>query len=869
MPAGGAYGKEKRLCSKGGARTLDQRTDSSHHPMGFIEGLPVIAGIAAFALAARIPSFTKKGRAGTDIALVFLTGFLLALPLFILSIDLLFGTGAFRYSQQVLESGLPWKYRISGLWSTRVGPLVLWATIIGLLGCWQIHSNDSSQGMVAIPLLLLSGGMMIVAARFEPLSPAMGTAAYGSMNPLLQTDLMVIHPPLIFVGYSVALLLASKALVLDWSDPRTSDSLRKSANLTLIILTIGIGLGGLWAFMVLDWGGYWAWDPVETGSLLPWILVLLLLHVRTVPQLSQKPALEAAIAGSTGCAVLLAALVTRAGGVWASVHAFVGNGPQMANSNGLTRILLAGQDPISGSEIGFEIGMLTILANGMVLRVIHWQTGNKMGLNRQMEVAAFFLVLLIAPIAFSNNPSQSLFFLIVILALPWIASKEALSCLFWRIYSRKHVLTGFALVLSTLSFGAFLNIDAGAWGFGVDPLIGLISCSLLLWWGSNEGVLPHFAPTLSLVSIHIIAAWAGLAGLGASSIILGGVLYPWLMGQELNEPPPVNHTAPMARLWFLLEKTSIKAPIFLGSLYFFITLISLFTSMDSPRFDLHETLGAPILFFICIFLFIRFGVTGTASKKRGIFSIFGVVSITLVGLLFLSSSLPGDSEDLLIGPFIRGHIAWLILPASLFVLPTLIAHLIRTSRNEYHFGIRSLIQKIGPHIAHVGMVLFIIGHVFSTTLVARGALNHVVTLTKDVPLEVDGRSLTFTGIEVIPDESPSFDERFDVGEGYVGVMVKVDGESDLLQPGVIRFDRPNGLISTRSEVARSSDVMGTTVVVLDSEQASELMRSSMFGEDVERVRLTVYSLPFNWMIWGGWLLLIVGMAPRLLGEPPK
>ena len=97
------------------------------------------------------------------------------------------------------------------------------------------------------------------------------------------------------------------------------------ARAAFLVGTIGIGLGGLWAYTVLDWGGYWAWDPVETGSLLPWLALLMLIHIRAQSG-SKAIAASPAIGIIIGALAFHATMVTRANGVWASVHAFVADG---------------------------------------------------------------------------------------------------------------------------------------------------------------------------------------------------------------------------------------------------------------------------------------------------------------------------------------------------------------------------------------------------------------------------------------------------------------------------------------------------------------------------------------------------------------
>ena len=115
--------------------------------------------------------------------------------------------------------------------------------------------------------------------------------------------------------------------------------------------TVGIGLGGLWAYTVLDWGGYWAWDPVETGSLLPWLSLLAILHSRARSGSSRPFSLTPALGMICGALVMHATLVTRANGVWASVHAFVGDGENSMPSDPYFRVI----ELIEFSAVGLEV----------------------------------------------------------------------------------------------------------------------------------------------------------------------------------------------------------------------------------------------------------------------------------------------------------------------------------------------------------------------------------------------------------------------------------------------------------------------------------------------------------------------------------
>ena len=114
--------------------------------------------------------------------------------------------------------------------------------------------------------------------------------------------------------------IALSGLIMARPSKETHSSMIRWARYSFLAGTIGIGLGGLWAYTVLDWGGYWAWDPVETGSLLPWLALLAILHARAKPQATNPFAFTPALGMICGALVMHATLVTRANGVWASVH---------------------------------------------------------------------------------------------------------------------------------------------------------------------------------------------------------------------------------------------------------------------------------------------------------------------------------------------------------------------------------------------------------------------------------------------------------------------------------------------------------------------------------------------------------------------
>jgi cytochrome c biogenesis factor len=142
------------------------------------------------------------------------------------------------------------------------------------------------------------------------------------LNPQLQTLWMVIHPPIVFSAYAFVVLAYALTLASIKTNRELESSIlfKFSASMAWLFLTLGIALGGVWAYAVLGWGGYWAWDPVETASLLPWLLLTAYFIVKAIP--TSKPTLtkEFMIMITFGSLVFLSAL-TR-GGFTTSVHSY-------------------------------------------------------------------------------------------------------------------------------------------------------------------------------------------------------------------------------------------------------------------------------------------------------------------------------------------------------------------------------------------------------------------------------------------------------------------------------------------------------------------------------------------------------------------
>lgn len=221
---------------------------------------------------------------------------------------------AYVYSYTSQELSLA--YKLSAFWAGQEGSFMLWLLFHVMFGLMLAGKRDVAPGVMvtysALQCLLLT--ILLAKSPFMMLStlPADGTG----LNPLLQDPWMVIHPPVVFLGY--AGLAVPFSFALDGLLSNKHDSwVNKALPWTLLswaALGAGIFIGGFWAYKVLGWGGYWAWDPVENSSLVPWLtagaLVHLLLLARIRPA-GLKPAYVASI--FTFVLILYGTYLTRSG----------------------------------------------------------------------------------------------------------------------------------------------------------------------------------------------------------------------------------------------------------------------------------------------------------------------------------------------------------------------------------------------------------------------------------------------------------------------------------------------------------------------------------------------------------------------------
>ena len=239
-----------------------------------------------------------------------------------------------QYVAQHSNTELPLAYRVAAVWGGHEGSLLLWVTLLAgwmaAVGRFSRHLDDALVARVlAVMGLLVCGFLLFMLLTSNPFDRLLPSPPEGrDLNPLLQDPGMVLHPPMLYMGYvgfAVAFAFALAALLGGELQAPSTVWARWARPWTVaawIFLTLGIALGSWWAYYELGWGGWWFWDPVENASFMPWLAGTALIHSLAVTEkrgaFKAWTVLLAIVAFSLS---LLGTFLVRSG-VLSSVHAF-------------------------------------------------------------------------------------------------------------------------------------------------------------------------------------------------------------------------------------------------------------------------------------------------------------------------------------------------------------------------------------------------------------------------------------------------------------------------------------------------------------------------------------------------------------------
>ncbi|WP_339387697.1 heme lyase CcmF/NrfE family subunit [Vibrio caribbeanicus] len=237
-----------------------------------------------------------------------------------------------KYVAANSNSQLPWYYRLTAVWGAHEGSLLLWVLI---QAGWTVAVASFSRGMpqesvarvLAIMGLVTVGFLLFIIVTSNPFLRTLPNFPVDGrdLNPLLQDPGLIIHPPMLYMGYvgfSVAFSFAIASLMTGRLDTAWARWSRPWTIAAWSFLTLGIALGSWWAYYELGWGGWWFWDPVENASFMPWLAGTALMHSLIVTEKRGTfKAWTVLLAISAFSLSLLGTFLVRSG-ILVSVHAF-------------------------------------------------------------------------------------------------------------------------------------------------------------------------------------------------------------------------------------------------------------------------------------------------------------------------------------------------------------------------------------------------------------------------------------------------------------------------------------------------------------------------------------------------------------------
>ncbi len=237
-----------------------------------------------------------------------------------------------RYVQHYSDDAQPMFYKLTSYWGGLDGSIMFWVTLLALFGSAAVYINRERQrllvpwvvAVISIVEMFFLFLMVVHNNPFETFLTAAPTTGRG-LNPLLQNYYMAIHPPMLylgFVGMTIPFAFGMAALASGQLDDSWLRTVRRWTMVAWLFLTVGLTLGGLWAYEVLGWGGYWGWDPVENAGLLPWLTGTAFLHsVMVQERRGMLKVWNVSLVIVTFFLTIFGTFMTRSG-VVQSVHAF-------------------------------------------------------------------------------------------------------------------------------------------------------------------------------------------------------------------------------------------------------------------------------------------------------------------------------------------------------------------------------------------------------------------------------------------------------------------------------------------------------------------------------------------------------------------
>ena len=429
------------------------------------------------------------------------------------------------YVANYTDRALSLFYRCTAFWGGHEGSLLFWALMVSVCGTaflftrtYRSLSLETRNWFLVFFLSIMAFFGLLLSTWSTPFLQTVPAPADGQgLNPLLQNPGMIFHPPLLFLGYGGFVIPGCLALAQAMStqtDPMHWLDVARPFTLTgWLFLTAGIVLGGWWAYMELGWGGYWAWDPVENASLLPWLIGTAALHTGIVETRRGKlHRVNIFLMSLTTVSAFFATYLVR-GDVVNSVHAFGGNGtgPYLLVFVLAFLVVITFISALAKDENGRELGGLEtregfvvmtvwlLMALGLIILLATlWPVISKLWTERPIGLDQHFY----------NRVCLPLFtvLLAILVACPWLRWQGGLRD--WR-----------KMLIVLASFCGALIVF---WRMGIQQALPLMSASLsvallvsmvlLLLEKSTRAWMPSLMACLVHISVALVALGISFSG---------------------------------------------------------------------------------------------------------------------------------------------------------------------------------------------------------------------------------------------------------------------------------------------------------------------------------------------------------------------
>lgn len=262
------------------------------------------------------------------------------------------GDTSIQYVQHNSHPAMPFFYKLTAFWGSLDGSLLFWVLLLSLFASLSVAANrhrhraliPHAVAVLATILGFFAALLVFLKNPFQPFQIAdMAPVEGKGLNPLLQNPYMIFHPPSLYLGMvslAVPYAFGMAAMMTGQVDDAWQRSVRRWTLFSWIFLSVGLILGGLWAYEELGWGGYWAWDPVENAGLFPWLTCTAFLHsIMVQERRGMLKVWNLLLVIVSFFLTIFGTFLTRSG-VVQSVHAF-GEDPVLAWTFGVFMIVIA------------------------------------------------------------------------------------------------------------------------------------------------------------------------------------------------------------------------------------------------------------------------------------------------------------------------------------------------------------------------------------------------------------------------------------------------------------------------------------------------------------------------------------------------